>query len=207
MTRGKRNEARFDGFFGRQGRLHHRGRTGQGRSHAVRLAAKAPPSSVSTSAPTSPSNGYPMALADELDETIALVEAEGGKMLGSIADVRDFDQVKAALDAGVEQFGRLDIVLRQCRHRADGVSRADRSKKISTMWTDVLDVNLVGAYHTAKAAIPHLLAGNRAGHHFHQFDRRVAGFRRAAGRRARLRGVQARHRRPDAHAGQCACTA
>lgn len=32
-------------------------------------------------------------------------------MLGTVADVRDFGQVKAALDAGVEQFGRLDIVL------------------------------------------------------------------------------------------------
>ena len=30
-------------------------------------------------------------------------------------------------------------------------------------WTDVLDVNLVGAFHTAKAAIPHLLAGGRGG--------------------------------------------
>ncbi len=31
------------------------------------------------------------------------------------------------------------------------------------MWTDVLDVNLVGSFHTAKAAIPHLIAGGRGG--------------------------------------------
>jgi NAD(P)-dependent dehydrogenase (short-subunit alcohol dehydrogenase family) len=31
------------------------------------------------------------------------------------------------------------------------------------MWTDVLDVNLVGAFHTAKAAIPHLIAGGQGG--------------------------------------------
>ena len=30
-------------------------------------------------------------------------------------------------------------------------------------WTDVLDVNLVGAFHTAKAAIPHLIAGGQGG--------------------------------------------
>ena len=63
------------------------------------------------------SNGYPMASGDELDETIALVEGTGGKMLASVADVRDFHALKAAVDRGVEHFGRLDIVLRQCRHR------------------------------------------------------------------------------------------
>ena len=69
------------------------------------------------------------------------------------------------------------------------------------MWTDVLDVNLVGAFHTAKAAIPHL---HRRGagriDRLHQLDRRPARVRRPAGRRAGVRGVQARHRRADAHA-------
>ena len=83
-------------------------------------------------------------------------------MLGSVADVRDFAQVNAALGAGVEHFGRLDIV---CAN-AGIATMAFRELTIEEeleQWTDVLDVNLVGAFHTAKAAIPHLLAGQRGG--------------------------------------------
>ena len=135
---------------------------GQGRSHAVRLAADgADVIGVDVCADIG-SNGYPMASRAELDETIALVEAQGGKMLGSVADVRDYHALKAALDAGVEHFGRLDIVLAN----AGIASMAFRELTIEEeleQWTDVLDVNLVGAFHTAKAAVPHLLAGNRGG--------------------------------------------
>jgi SDR family mycofactocin-dependent oxidoreductase len=135
---------------------------GQGRSHALRLAADgADIIGVDICADIS-SNGYPMATRDELDETIALVEAEGGKILASVADVRDFQEVKTALDAGVHHFGRLDIV---CAN-AGIASMAFRELTIEEdleQWTDVLNVNLVGAFHTAKAAIPHLIAGERGG--------------------------------------------
>ena len=63
---------------------------GQGRSHAVRLAADGADIIGVDICADIPSNGYPMANRDELDETVALVEAAGGKMLGSVADVRDF---------------------------------------------------------------------------------------------------------------------
>src|SRR5690349_15366742 len=84
---------------------------GQGRSHAVTLAKQGAAIIGVDICADIASNPYPMASRDELDETVALVEAAGGKMLGSVADVRDFHAVKSALDAGVEQFGRLDIVL------------------------------------------------------------------------------------------------
>jgi SDR family mycofactocin-dependent oxidoreductase len=135
---------------------------GQGRSHAVRLAADGADIIGVDICADIPSNGYPMATRDELDETVGLVEAQGGKMVGSIADVRDFHALKTALDAGVEHFGRLDIV---CAN-AGIASMAFRELTIEEdleQWTDVLNVNLVGAFHTAKAAIPHLIAGERGG--------------------------------------------
>src|SRR5436190_14680539 len=135
---------------------------GQGRSHAVRLAADgAAIIGVDICADIS-SNGYPMASREELDETVAVVEAKGGKMLASIADVRDFRVLKAALDAGVEQFGRLDIVLANAGIAAMAFRELTDDEDLE-MWTDVLNVNLVGAYHTAKAAIPHLIAGGQGG--------------------------------------------
>ena len=148
-----------------------------------------------------------MATREELDETVALVEAEGGKMVGSVADVRDFHALKAALDAGVEQFGRLDIVLANAGI-ATMAFRELTDEEDLEMWTDVLNVNLVGAFHTAKAAIPHLIAGGQGGSIvFTSSTAGLRGFGGAAGRRLGLRGVEARHRRPDAHARQCACAA
>jgi SDR family mycofactocin-dependent oxidoreductase len=135
---------------------------GQGRSHAIRLARDGANIVGFDICADIPANGYPMASRAELDETVALVEAEGAKMLGLVADVRDFHQVKSAADAGVEQFGRLDIVLANAGI-APVAFRALTIEEELEQWKAATGVNLDGAYHTAWAAIPHLLAGNRGG--------------------------------------------
>jgi SDR family mycofactocin-dependent oxidoreductase len=135
---------------------------GQGRSHAVRLAAEGADIIGIDICADIASNGYPMASRTELDETIGLVEAQGGKMLGTVADVRDFHALKAAMDAGVERFGRLDIVLANAGIAAMGFRQLTIDEELE-MWTDVVDVNLNGCFHTAKAAMPHLIAGGRGG--------------------------------------------
>lgn len=135
---------------------------GQGRSHAVHLAREGAGIIAVDICADIASNGYPMASRDELDETAELVESVGGKIVAAVADVRDFAELKSALDAGVEQFGRLDIV---CAN-AGIATMAFRELTIEEeleMWTDVIDVNLTGALHTAKAAIPHILTGGRGG--------------------------------------------
>lgn len=135
---------------------------GQGRSHAVRLAGEGANIIGIDICADIASNGYPLGSRDELDATVSLVEAAGEKMLGTVADVRDFYAVKSALDAGVEHFGRLDIV---CANAgiAPTAFRETSIEEDLEMWTDVVDVNLAGSFHTAKAAIPHLIAGGRGG--------------------------------------------
>ena len=135
---------------------------GQGRSHAVTLAEQGAAIIGVDICADIASNPYPMASRDELDETVALVEAAGGKMLGSVADVRDFHAVKSALDAGVEQFGRLDIVLANAGVAPTAFCEVTIEEDLE-MWSDAVGVNLVGSFHTAKAAIPHLIAGGRGG--------------------------------------------
>ncbi|UCZ62256.1 mycofactocin-coupled SDR family oxidoreductase [Mycolicibacterium phocaicum] len=135
---------------------------GQGRSHAVHLAREGVGIIAVDICADIASNGYPMASRDELSETVTLVESVGGKIVAAVADVRDFAELKSAVDAGVEQFGRLDIV---CAN-AGIATMAFRELTIEEeleMWTDVIDVNLTGALHTAKAAIPHIIAGGRGG--------------------------------------------
>ncbi len=135
---------------------------GQGRSHAVRLAADGADIIGVDICADIASNGYPMATRDELDETVALVEAQGGKMVASVADVRDYRTLKSALDAGVAHFGRLDIVCANAGIASMAFRELTDDEDLE-QWTDVLGVNLVGAFHTAKAAIPHLIAGARGG--------------------------------------------
>ncbi|BBZ36182.1 mycofactocin-coupled SDR family oxidoreductase [Mycolicibacterium confluentis] len=135
---------------------------GQGRSHAVRLASEGAAIIGVDICADIASNGYPMATRDELDETVALVEAAGSKMLGSVTDVRDFHAVKDAMDSGVEHFGRLDIVCANAGIAPTAFREIDILEELD-MWNDVVDVNLSGSFHAAKAAIPHLIAGARGG--------------------------------------------
>ncbi len=135
---------------------------GQGRSHALRLAADGANIIGVDICADIESNGYPMASRAELDETVELVEAKGGKMIAAVADVRDFHGLKAALDSGVEQSGRLDIVCANAGIATMSFRELTIDEELQ-QWNDVLNVNLVGAFHTARAAIPHLIAGGRGG--------------------------------------------
>ena len=146
---------------------------GQGRSHAVRLAGEGANIIGIDICADIASNGYPLGSRDELDATVSLVEAAGGKMLGTVADVRDFYAVKSALDAGVEHFGRLDIVLANAGIATMAFRELTIEEELE-QWTDVLDVNLVGAFHTAKAAIPHLITGGRPVYLYDIFQKRSA---------------------------------
>ena len=83
---------------------------GQGRSHAVRLAAEGA-DIIAIDICHDVEGALPMATPEDLAETVKLVEALDRRIVASQADVRDFDAVKAAVDAGVEELG-------QARHRA-----------------------------------------------------------------------------------------
>lgn len=135
---------------------------GQGRSHAVRLAREGANIIGVDICADIPANHYAMATRDDLAETVAAVEAEGAKITATVADVRDFGQVKAALDLGVEQFGRLDIVLANAGIAPVAFRELTIEEELE-QWKAAIGVNLDGAYHTAWAAIPHLLAGGRGG--------------------------------------------
>ena len=127
---------------------------GQGRSHAIRLAEEGADIiavDISRDYATVP---YPMATEADLAETVKEVEALDRRILATQADVRDYGAVKAALDDGVAQLGRLDIV----SANAGIFSFATMADMDETTWQDMIDVNLTGVWHTVKAAIPHLRA-------------------------------------------------
>jgi SDR family mycofactocin-dependent oxidoreductase len=127
---------------------------GQGRSHAIRMAQEGADIIAIDLAAQIGTVPYAMATPADLDETVRQVEALDRRIVASIADVRDYDAVKSALDAGVAQLGHLDIV----SANAGIESFAPAEQLTDEQFTDMLQVNLMGVWHAAKAAVPHLRA-------------------------------------------------
>ncbi|WP_020578654.1 SDR family NAD(P)-dependent oxidoreductase [Actinopolymorpha alba] len=73
-------------------------------------------------------------------------------LYGVACDVTDGRSVQAAVDAVVERFGRLDIVVNNAGIGAQGTV-ADND---DAEWHRVLDVNVVGIARVSRAALPHL---------------------------------------------------
>jgi SDR family mycofactocin-dependent oxidoreductase len=127
---------------------------GQGRSHAIRLAQEGADIIAVDICQQIESVPYPMATPDDLEQTVKEVEALDRRIVATQADTRDYEALKAALDAGVDQLGRLDIV----SANAGIFSFGTLDELPDREWRDMLDVNLTGVWHAAKAAIPHLRA-------------------------------------------------
>ena len=126
---------------------------GQGRAHAVKLAGEGADIIAVDLCAQIDSVPYPLATAQDLAETVKLVEEAGGRIFATEADVRERDSLKSALRAGTEALGdRLDIVIAN----AGIAPMAD-----ADAWQDVLDVNRTGAYHTVDVAMkPMIKFGN-----------------------------------------------
>ncbi len=132
---------------------------GQGRSHAVTLAREgADIIAVDIAGPVE-TVPYPGATPEDLAETVRQVEALDRRIVATQADVRDFDALKKAVDDGVAQLGRLDIVLANA-----GISTpASTLEMDEEVWQTMLDVNLTGVWKSLKASVPHIIAGGRGG--------------------------------------------
>jgi len=90
----------------------------------------------------------------EADEVVHAIERDGGKAISQVADVADEAAVGRMVADAAKQLGRIDYLvnnasLRNERH-FDQMSFAE--------WREVLGVTLDGAFHCAKACLPHLKA-------------------------------------------------
>ncbi|MEV0972406.1 mycofactocin-coupled SDR family oxidoreductase [Microtetraspora glauca] len=126
---------------------------GQGRSHAVRLAEEGADIIAVDICRDLPTNRYPLASSDDLKETVRLVEQHGRRIVAVEADVRDRAQLAAALEQGIAELGRLDVVVAQA-----GIMPLGGEPPMQA-WTDVIDTNLLGVINAIHASIPHLTEG------------------------------------------------
>ena len=133
---------------------------GQGRSHAVRLAQEGA-DIIAIDVCKDLGMAYPPATSEDLAETVRQVEAVGRRVVAAEVDVRDVEGLRSAVEAGVAELGRLDIVSANA-----GVSGGYPSKTQDVpqeLWQIALDVNLTGVWNTCSVAIPHLIEGGRGG--------------------------------------------
>lgn len=128
---------------------------GQGRAHAVKLASEGANVIAIDICDQIASVPYPLATSDDLAATVKLVEDTGAQIVALEADVRDRASLANALQAGLDEFGRLDIV----------VANAGIAPMQSGVdgWRDVIDVNLTGVHHTVEIAIPTMVSQGDGG--------------------------------------------
>lgn len=132
---------------------------GQGRSHALALAADGVDIIAIDRCSDIDSIPYPLATKDDLEVTAAMVRDAGARVITAIADVRDLAAVQAAVDHGVSVLGEVNIVIANAGVVGMGLS----DPLDSDVYRDIVDTNLAGVWHTIAATAPSMIRGGVGG--------------------------------------------
>jgi SDR family mycofactocin-dependent oxidoreductase len=132
---------------------------GQGRAHALRLASEGADILALDLAGPLPGVPYESATPDDLAETARLVEKLDRRIITHQGDVRDFSDMKAFVDSGVAELGRLDVVVAN----AGICIPATWDETTPEIFRDHMDINVTGVWNTVMAGAPHLVAGGNGG--------------------------------------------
>ncbi|QBS40925.1 mycofactocin-coupled SDR family oxidoreductase [Nocardia sp. CS682] len=129
------------------------GARGQGRAHAVALAAAGADVVVCDIAEQIASVPYAMSAEDDLAETAKLVEETGRRCVPLKADVRSQTEMNAVAQRAIDDFGHIDILIAN----AGIASNAPIAEMGDEMWQDMIDTNLNGVFHSIRAVLPHMI--------------------------------------------------
>jgi SDR family mycofactocin-dependent oxidoreductase len=131
---------------------------GQGRAHALKLAANGMNIVGLDICADIPSMDYSNATEDDLLTTVKLVEAAGAEIVAAQGDVRSYDDLRRILALGLDRFGRVDVLLANA-----GIVRLSPDGDRDRTWVDIIDVNLTGVWRTIEVVLPAIRAGRRGG--------------------------------------------
>ena len=93
----------------------------------------------------------------EAEQVVREIERDGGKAIAAVADVGDEQAVFAMVADAAKQLGRIDYLINNAALRGERIFE----EMSFTEWRTVLGVMLDGAFHCAKACLPHLKAERR----------------------------------------------
>ncbi len=126
---------------------------GQGRSHTIRLAEEGADIIAVDICHEVDTIGYALSRPEDLEETAQFVEKTGQRCFTAQADVREASQLRQALDNGLKEFGKVDIVVAQA-----GIAGMKGTPPMQA-WIDVINTNLIGTINAIQVALPHLKEG------------------------------------------------
>jgi SDR family mycofactocin-dependent oxidoreductase len=126
---------------------------GQGRSHAIRMAQEGADIIAVDICRQIDSNPYPLSTPEDLAETERMVKELGRRIVARQADVRSRPELLDALEAGIRDLGRLDIVVANAGILPMAMGTPERLD-----FSDAVDVDLVGVINTVVASLPSLSA-------------------------------------------------
>ena len=132
---------------------------GQGRSRAVALAGEGFDIIAVDRCADIDSIPYPLATKEDLDETAGLVRSCGRRVATAVADVRNLTDLQACIDAGIDELGELDVVVAN----AGVVAMGKPDPTDERTYRDIVDTNLVGAWHTIAATVPSIIRKGSGG--------------------------------------------
>jgi len=96
---------------------------------------------------------------DKLDTVRAEIAAQGGDIRAYVMDVTDKHQVKAVVEAVVQDFARLDVIINNA-----GIMPIRPMSEVNTdEWDAMIDVNIKGTLYRIAAVLPMFLA-QQSGH-------------------------------------------
>jgi SDR family mycofactocin-dependent oxidoreductase len=136
------------------------GGRGQGRSHAVRLAADGADIVVCDITEQVASVPFATGRPGDLEETAAQVRKTGRQCVTVEADVRSTADMTRLADTAMNEFGRIDFLLAN----AGILSLSENTWELTDeQWDDMIDINLTGVFKACRAVVPHIRAGGNGG--------------------------------------------
>jgi SDR family mycofactocin-dependent oxidoreductase len=132
---------------------------GQGRSHAVKYAENGADVVVTDICENIDTNPYDLGTTDELEETASMIEDEGQEALAIEMDVRHEDEVEAAVEEAVDQFGHVDILA----NNAGIFNASDLVEMDEALWDDMIETNLKGVWLCMKHVGQHFIERGEGG--------------------------------------------
>jgi SDR family mycofactocin-dependent oxidoreductase len=127
---------------------------GQGRAHAIRMAQEGADIVAVDICRQIDSNPYPLSTLEDLGETERAVKELGRRVVARQADVRDRTELRDALQAGITDLDRLDVVVANAGILPMAMGEPDPSD-----FVDATDVDLLGVMNTVAVSLPYLPDG------------------------------------------------
>lgn len=128
---------------------------GQGRAHAIAMAREGADIIAVDICRDIPSNPYPLATPEDLAETERSIKELGRRVVARVADVRERHELRYAVEAGISDLGKIDIVVANA-----GILPMAMGKPDPMQFVDASDVDLVGVMNTVAVTVPHLPDGS-----------------------------------------------